>query len=218
MSTVIFINGSPRREESCSHYLMNETCKLIKDKTVDIKELYVKDIINNKDLYEEILNCKKLVFNFPLYIDTMPATVIDFLIQFEEYIHSNNISDIEIYGIANCGFLEGIQNESALRILRNFTNRAGLIWGFGVGIGAGEHLMLSQRIGLNTVYKRKIYNAIKELSLALVEDYNCPRENIYAEPKVSKRFFIFMANRYWIGSAKKNRLKKLDLYDRPYNV
>ena len=44
---------------------------------------------------------------------------------------------INVYVIANNGFIEGRQNEPLMQVMENFCNRSGLKWSGGLGIGGG---------------------------------------------------------------------------------
>ena len=44
--------------------------------------------------------------------------------------------------MVNCGFYEGIQAELALKVLENWSAKAGLCWGGGIGVGGGGGLAM----------------------------------------------------------------------------
>ena len=45
--------------------------------------------------------------------------------------------DLNVYVIANNGFIEGKQNEPLMQIMENFCDRSGIKWCGGLGIGGG---------------------------------------------------------------------------------
>lgn len=75
------------------------------------------------------------MFAFPLYVDGVPSQLLSCLRQIEKVGVPNK--NTMVFGIANCGFYEGKQNEIAIEILRNWCNKLKLQWGMGMGIGVG---------------------------------------------------------------------------------
>lgn len=77
----------------------------------------------------------------PLYLDSLPSHVVEFLIQAEEYCKSHPCR-FRLYAFSNNGFVEGKQNRPALHMLQAWCKRAGIIWGGGIGIGGGTMLQV----------------------------------------------------------------------------
>ena len=63
----------------------------------------------------------------PLYVDSLPSHVVEFLIQAEEYCKSHPCR-FRLYAFSNNGFVEGKQNRPALHMLQAWCKRAGIIW------------------------------------------------------------------------------------------
>ncbi len=72
----------------------------------------------------------------PLYVDGVPSHLLPFLEKMEELCREQNI-DLNVYVIANNGFIEGKQNEPLMQIMENFCDRSGIKWCGGLGIGGG---------------------------------------------------------------------------------
>lgn len=209
MSKICFINGSPRKTGSCSHYLTTEIIKLLDDNE-EVKEVFIPEILGVKKDIEEICRYDKVVIIFPLYIDSIPAKVTEFFIEFEMAMKNICNTNMKIYAISNCGFLEGEHNEIALKIVKLFANKINIQWGYGLGIGAGEFLRGSTTMPLKFFMKKDIYNALIEFSQNL-ENKKKTDMDVIVRPKMVRRLFIMFADYYWIGSAKKNGLSKRDL-------
>ena len=61
----------------------------------------------------------------------------------ESFCKENEIH-LNVYCIANNGFIEGKQNEPLMQSFEHFCSRAGLTWGGGVGIGGGVMLNVTR--------------------------------------------------------------------------
>jgi len=123
VSRVAFINGSPRGDSGVSTKLL----KLLEAKLPGI------EIVHG---WRAGTACDAFVFAFPLYVDGIPSNLLR-----ELAAHENDMPPgARVYALVNNGFYEGTQNATAIAILRNWSARAGLAWGQGLGVGAGEIL------------------------------------------------------------------------------
>ncbi len=132
----VFINASPKKKFSASAYFLSVQKFFVKGEKVI-------EFLRTKEDYNRILNTLKdanaVVFCLPLYVDCMPSHVLSFLKEMEKFCQENN-SKLNIYAIANNGFIEGVQSEVLMQVFRNFCTRSGLTWGGGIGIGGGVML------------------------------------------------------------------------------
>lgn len=101
------------------------------------------DYLRNGKDHERILNTLKdadvVVFCLPLYVDGVPSHVLSFMKEMEGFCQEKQLQ-LNVYVIANSGYIEGVQSEALLQIFRNFCARSGLIWGGGIGVGGGVML------------------------------------------------------------------------------
>ncbi|MFD3156790.1 flavodoxin [Haloimpatiens sp. FM7330] len=215
MINLCIINGSPRKERSNSSYLVRELTKLL-DTDIEIKEYFVGNLLKNKNLLNEILSFDKIIFTSPLYADCFPSIMLEFMATFEDFIKEKNNTRIGMYGLVNCGFLEGTQNRTALNILKNYSKRINFNWRFGIGIGGGEFMGGSKNMPINSRMKRPIYTAFLSLKKDIENESTTPMNNILVSPKMPKFLFKTAANMGWKSMAKKNNLKPKDLYKRIY--
>lgn len=181
----LYINGSPRLENSNSNYFLNR----IKDNE-KIKFIYrdkFSDILKNITEVDTIILC------FPLYVDGPPCKVIEFM----EYINDNNIdiSNIKIYTIINSGFWEAKHNRTASLIVENFanSNEAKYMGTFNIGageiVGKRDKVKLYKLVSIPFLFKiRKFKNSINDGSKIKLETTIRP---------MSKRLYVFMANINW---------------------
>ncbi|MBK1809812.1 hypothetical protein JHL18_04045 [Clostridium sp. YIM B02505] len=211
MAKICFINGSPRGKNSASMTFIDELCKITSDTINEIKHFS----LNGQLVYEEVATSDAIVIAFPLYVDTLPSSVIEFL----EALHpfaKNSTKETKIYAIVNCGFFEGIQTKNAIALIENFCLKTGLIWRFGVGIGAGEFMKSTKDIiPLNSDIKREVYNAFIGISKDILSNKHEAKENFFISPNFPKSEFISEADNSWIEFAKTFSVSKEQLYSTP---
>lgn len=215
MSNLCFINGSPRKEKSGSSYLIGELVKLL-DKNVKTKEYYISNLMKDKSLLEEVISYDKILFASPLYADCFPGTMLDFMAEFENFIKEKNTKKIDMYCIVNCGFLEGTQNKTAIKIMKNYCNRLNFNWRFGIGVGGGEFMAGSKDMPLDSRMKKPVYNAFLTLKEDIENNSNASINDILVNPKIPKFIYKLAGNIGWKSMAKKNNLKPKDLYKQIY--
>lgn len=215
MSNLCFINGSPRKERSGSAYLIGELVKLL-DRNVTTKEYYIGNLMKDKTLLEEVILNDKILFASPLYADCFPSTMLDFMAEFELFIKEKCTKKIDMYCIVNCGFLEGTQNKTAIKIMKNYCNRLNFSWRLGIGIGGGEFMAGSKNMPLNSRIKKPVYNAFLTLKQDIEKTTNSSVDDILVNPKLPRFLYKLAGNMGWKSMAKKNNLKAKDLYKRIY--
>ncbi|GFZ33212.1 flavodoxin [Clostridium zeae] len=216
MKNICFINGSPKGKNSSSFFYLNKL-----DKLMDEKE-YIKDYIDVKfteknsleDDFKKIENADTIIIAFPLYVYCLPGILIRF---FEDYyIYFKNKGkfnkNVRVYTIVNCGFPEPKINTEAIRIIENFCNRLNLYWRFGIGIGMGEFISTTKNIPFINKLSNNIFNTIHEVIKDIENESTDKINNFFVKPKMPKYLFFISANIKWIKCAKKNSLKKSDLF------
>ena len=215
MINLCVINGSPRKQNSGSSYLISELAKLL-DKNVKTKEYYISNLMKDKTLLEEVISYDKIIFTSPLYADCFPSTMLEFMAAFEDFIKEKDNIKMDMYCLVNCGFLEGTQNKIALNIMNNYCMHLNFNWRFGVGIGGGEFMTGSKDMPLNSRMKKPVYNAFLALKEDIENNSSEVIDNILTNAKMPKIIFKFAANIGWKSMAKKNNLKAKDLYKQIY--
>ena len=132
----VFINGSPKKKFSASAYFLSVQKCFVKGEKV-------KENLRTKKDHERILNTLKdadvVVFCLPLYVDAVPSHVLAFMKEMEVFCRENQLK-LNVYVIANSGYIEGVQSKALLQVFRNFCTRSGLVWGGGMGVGGGVML------------------------------------------------------------------------------
>ena len=94
-------------------------------------------------ILEQLHDADAVVFCLPLYVDGIPSHVLRFMEEMEAFCRQNSLR-LNVYCVANNGFIEGRQNEPLMQMFEHFCARAGLTWGGGVGIGGGVMLNVTR--------------------------------------------------------------------------
>lgn len=214
MNKVAIINCSPREKNSVSNYFMSEL-KIICQDTIEFKDFYLSNFKRNPMVIYELIEFSKILFVAPLYVDALPGEMVSFMLELEEVIKSKNKHNIKVYSLINCGFIEGTQNVHAIEMLKIFTKKAGLKWGFGVGIGGGEFMKASNSMPLHFFVKKPVYNALLALKNSIIND-TTSTEHLLVNAKIPRKMFISMGNGFWNSKSKTNGLSKKNMYNKPF--
>ncbi len=129
----VFIDCSPKERLSASGFIMGLTGLFVLGNKKNEKLRTPQDY---ERILSEITDAETVVFSMPLYVDGVPSHLLPFLKKMEEFCCEQN-KDINVYVIANNGFIEGKQNEPLMQIMENFCDRSGIKWCGGLGIGGG---------------------------------------------------------------------------------
>ena len=136
----VFINCSPKKRLSATSYF------------IALERLFVggekvSECLCTPADHERILgqldDAQNVVFCVPLYVDCIPSHVLPFMQKLEARAKGSGLG-LNVYVIANNGFIEGRQNEPLMQVFERFCERAGLSWQGGVGIGGGVMLNVSR--------------------------------------------------------------------------
>lgn len=212
MAKLYFINGSPRGNTSASKLFIDELSAIIQSSNLEIKQTS----LNNKIDYEDIGSSDILIIIFPLYVDSLPSTVVEFLVNLEQYAKDSK-KLTRVYGVVNCGFFEAIQTKYALNIVENFCIKAGYEWRFGVGVGAGEFMRNTKTaIPLKSDVKKELYNAFIEIKNDINNGFKETKENRFISPNIPKSLFISEGSAGWTEAAKSMSISEDQLYSKPF--
>ena len=187
---IAFINGSPRPGETVSGYLLNALEKRLPNCEITHG-------------WEE--PCNIYVISFPLYVDGIPSQFLRELIAREQAMPPG----ARVYAIANNGFYEGAQNAAALSMLRNWTVRAGLVWGQGLGIGAGTSIPLGEAMGRGSASMKMLGRALDTLAANILSGAACA--DLFTHPKFPRAIYMRAGDISFRLQGKKNGLTRREM-------
>ena len=136
----VYINCSPKKRFCASAYFLFLQRLTAGGEKVTEKLRTPADCTR---ILDQLRDAKTVVFGIPLYVDGIPSHVLRFMEEMETFCKENEIR-LNVYCIANNGFIEGRQNEPLMQSMEHFCSRAGLTWGGGVGIGGGVMLNVTR--------------------------------------------------------------------------
>jgi len=201
---IILLNGSPKNKDSASGIILTA----LQERIGKTHECVICHAANQdkQEIIQAISGANALVVSFPLYVDGIPSHLLRLLDEIQHEI-ADTAPGLLVYAIVNNGFYEGRQNVTALDMMRNFCDRAGLAWGQGVGVGAGG------MAGAAPVGHGPMKNLGSALDL-LAENIlgNNSAEDYIFEPNFPRFLYKASAHVGWKMQARKNGLKADMLY------
>jgi multimeric flavodoxin WrbA len=222
MKHVTIVSASPKvGEPSVSGWLASHACDILQNDILDVNIISVRECISKKqtaDAYASMADADALIIIFPLYIFCMPGLLTRFLQDYDVYLKSLPIAAKKplIYTVVNCGFPEPEINEEAVRVIGSFSKKIGAEFRFGVMIGGGGMIIGAQGSPMVRQMMAEIDGALTRIKREVESGCPEPSENVLARIRFPRRLYFLMAGIGWKTSARKNGLRKKDLYARPY--
>ncbi len=221
MKKMTILSASPKKgEPSVSDLLSNIAKERFSGKDIQTDIIDVRKTLTSQNClpaYEAMREADALLIIFPLYIFCMPGMLTRFLEDYAQFIGSQGKPQ-KVYTIVNCGFPEPEINEEAIRVIQSFSRHVGACFRFGVSFGAGGMIMGAKE----APFMKKAMETLNGALGLMVEDISneqlSPLKNIYIRVGFPRSLYYFGGNFGWRQMAKKNGLKKHDLYRRPYQA
>ena len=203
---IALMNGSPKANNSASGVLLEDLIEYFGNQAEVVNLGFHSSVISKADIME-LEKADVWVFCHPLYVDGIPGHLLSCLIQLEEACIQN--PDIRIYGIVNCGLYEGVQAESALKILQNWCRKIGMTWGGGIGLGGCGGLAMMPKVEAGHGPKAPIDKALKELSEIILSKEI--QDNHYVSVAMPRFIYKLGGELGWRQMIKANGGKSKDL-------
>ena len=194
MDKVLILNASPRAPRSNSKEYAKLFSKFYHGKTeyLDIKRT------NHAALIEKLSDFSDLLFVFPLYADSIPVTLLNFLKDLEQVTPARKPT---ISVLINCGFIESQQNDIAVEMMRLFCRENGYPFGSVLKIGSGEAI-------LSTPFQVFLNAKVKKLARSIF----LHRYQVFqVTMPIPKRMFLKASSIYWEEYGKRNGCSKEEM-------
>jgi len=219
------INGSTKPTNSTSALIIKQIESLLGEKVETHHATQLTKSETPPELIASILDSEVLLIVFPLFVDSLPAPLIEFLSRLEkaatekpsakkpseEKTSRPNAAAPRVFAIVNSGFFEAKQNTLALEMVEHFANRVGASWGYGIAIGAGG--MLSD-MGSDWS-KGPMSDAYQEMrNMVDAIHKNISRQNAFVQPSFPRFLYKLLADQGLRRMAKQNGVE--DIRFRPY--
>lgn len=206
---IAMISGSPKEKNSASQVILDFAQNLLPDSAV-CAPFKLKDANVRPDVIKAIMQCDILLWAFPLYVDALPSHLLPWLLELERSYLAWEGPQPSVYVCANCGFYEAEQNEIALEIMANWAAKAGLLWGQGVGLGAGGVYASLRNVPLGKWPLKDLKTVLEALTGNLAARKS--GVNLFACPNFPRFSYKLVAEAGWRRSALRNGLSLKDLH------
>jgi multimeric flavodoxin WrbA len=140
----LLLVGSPRTRASTSHSLGSYLLEQLSAQSIQAETIYLHTVLRSPEkttaLLEAVDTADLVVLAFPLYVDSLPAPVIEALERIAAH-RAEHATRKRFAAIANCGFPEAHHNRTAVAICATFARQAGFEWAGSLSLGAGEGMV-----------------------------------------------------------------------------
>ena len=225
MSKIAFINGSPRPSGSLSRMMIDTFIQELHLTPENYSIFDTRKLSTRADCsleYASLLECDTIVVVTPLYIDSLPSTLLQFLHGLEKYQATTLPSKSPVlYGLINCGFIDGFQNHIALNILEHYAARMNWSFGGGVGLGSGEMFRgMKNTIPKEAKMLRLLYDAFDTFTSCFTAQVPIPTPNkqILVSQDFSQSLFLLAGSFSWFPQAFANKVGPIRLFSKPYKL
>lgn len=194
MDRIMIINGSPRAPKSNSRQyaaILSRSCR----KPADYFQISRN---NHLEICSQMEHYTDVVFVFPLYADSLPVVLLNFLKFLEDHPpRQKPVLSILI----NCGFLEYSQNEVAVQMMKLFCRQNGYRTGSILMLGGGEAILKTPFKGIAVRIIRKLARSIDQKQYRTLQ----------TTMPLTKRLFIWASTIYWTRYGKRNGIGKKEM-------
>ncbi len=218
----LLLVGSPRGLASTSNSLGDHLLSMLEEHGMALKKLAVYPALADEKKLTELLTavdaCSLLVLAFPLYVDHIPAPVMELLRRIAERRPGRQGEDPQsLVAIVNCGFPETAHCRPAAEIMRIFAVQAGFrfLGCLAMGMGGAVGNRPLAKAGLIVRHQVK---ALKGAAACLAEGREIPAEVVALMGKamMPRWLYNWVADWGWKRTAKKHGSSR-KLRDRPYS-
>lgn len=195
----MILNGSPRAPRSNSR----RYAEIFTRYCTEDADYFCVSRTNHVELSSRMEAYSDLLLVFPLYADSLPVGLLDFLKSLER---NPPRKKPVVSVLINCGFLEHRQNDVAIKMIRLFCARNGYQVGSVLSLGSGEAILGSPFRWLAVWGIRKLARSVAR------HDYR----QFHVTMPIPKKLFLIAATRYWVAYGKRfgvsqERMRTLDI-------
>jgi len=205
----LLLVGSPKTRKSTSNSLGGYLFEQLSAQSIQTEVIYPHTVLRSTAKMQALLDAVDaadlVTLAFPLYVDTLPAPVIETLERIAAHRQGRDPSHRQLFtAIANCGFPEAHHCSTALAICETFARQAGFEWAGSLALGAGEMIDGAGlgEAGGKTIGIRK---SLELAASALVQGQSIPKEaqDILGKPVVPHSVYRLTGRLRWLFRAKR---------------
>jgi len=217
----LLLVGSPKTRKSTSNSLGGDLFEQLNAQSIQTETIYLHTVLRNPQKLQALLDAVDaadlVMLAFPIYVDSLPAPVIEALDRIVVHRQERDPSRRQLFtAIANCGFPEAHQCTTALAIGETFARQAGFEWAGSLALGGGQMINgvpLAEGGGMTI----RIRQSLEQAAEALAQGQAIPiaAQDMMANPIIPHLAYRLMAGFGWIRAAKGYGALK-SLRRRPY--
>jgi hypothetical protein len=220
---VLLLVGSPRGMASTSNSLGEHLLALLEERGMATKKLSLYPALADEKKMAEVLAavdaCDLLVAAFPLYVDQLPAPLIDLLLGIaERRLGRQGDARQAMAAIVNCGFPETAHCRPAAEIVRAFAVQAGFRFLGCLALGMGGAIGNRPLSQAGAMVRHQV-KALSQAAPFLAEGAEIPEPviTLMGKAMMPRWFYNWMGDLGWKRAAKKNGTSGR-LHDKPFPV
>jgi hypothetical protein len=219
---IAVISASPKvGERAVSEWLAERAEEILKDGALEFRHINVRKSLTQDQTagdYAYMAEADAMLILFPLYIFCLPGILIRFLQDYSDLFRERREGGkrAAVYTIVNCGFPEPDINREAVRVIRSFSEKVDADFRFGVRIGSGGMLLGAQGAPFMKKAMAQLDGALARMKDELLSGRRETAEDVEITVSFPRRLYFIAGNRGWLSYAKRNGLKRKDLYAKPY--
>ncbi|MCX6556616.1 MAG: NAD(P)H-dependent oxidoreductase [Candidatus Aminicenantes bacterium] len=218
---VLLLVGSPRGTASVSQALGDHLLSLLEARGMATKKLILYPALADERKMAELLAavdaCSLLVTAFPLYVDHLPAPLIELLRQVAERRQGRQGgTEQTLTAIVNCGFPETAHCRPAGEIMRIFARQAGFRFLGCLALGMGGAIGNRELAKAGGIVRHQV-KALAQAAAYLADSKEIPAAvtMLMGKAMMPRWFYNLAADWGWKRAAKKHGSSG-KLRDRPY--
>ena len=219
---VAVLSASPKvNEKAVSEWLATRAESILADDAVETRHINVRNSMAKKQTDEDFAYMSEadaMLIVFPLYIFCTPGLLTRFLQDYYDFVAArpDGGKKAAVYTVVNCGFPEPDINREAVRVIKSFSEKVGAEFRFGLMIGAGGMILGTQDAPFTKKAMAKVDGVFAVIKDELLNGRRGAVKNLEIRIKFPRKLYFFIGDRGWVSTAKKNGLKKKDIFARPY--
>jgi multimeric flavodoxin WrbA len=204
----LLLVGSPRTRKSASNSLGGYLFEQLSARSIQTETIYLHTVLRSparvRALFGAVDAAHLVVLAFPLYVDSLPAPVIEALERIAAHRQACDASQRQLFAaIANCGFPEAHHCAAALAICEIFARRSGFAWAGALALGAGGMISgtpLGEGGGKTLLIRESLELAAERLALG--QGIPPAARDMMAKPVIPPWAYRLLGGLGWLRGAK----------------
>jgi multimeric flavodoxin WrbA len=218
----LLLVGSPRTRKSTSDSLGSYLLEQLQAQGIQVETRYIHTTLHSKERWSAVLAAVDaadlLLLAFPLYVDTLPAPVIEALERIAARRAARQTAAPHRFAaIVNCGFPEAVHMDNATAVCALFARQAGFGWAGALALPGGEGMIHGAPLAELGGRAIPIKKSLELAALALAQGESIPQTagDLLARPVVPAWLYRIFGGFGWKRMAKRYRAEK-HLRRQPY--